>query len=129
MVTAFRLIERELLNWPSFDSFFNACLLRHPPRTHADPNVGEPTVDEVLFAGQRFDPELATRLRYSRATRASGRAPEPPMAPVDPFSTPDEDLEPSQAASPAGTILGPAARSPASLEAGGRHHHSAPRSW
>jgi hypothetical protein len=32
VLTAFRLSQRELRDWPSFDNFFNAGLLRRPPR-------------------------------------------------------------------------------------------------
>ncbi len=32
VVTAFRLSQRELVNWPGCDAFFNAVLLRRPPR-------------------------------------------------------------------------------------------------
>lgn len=32
VLTAFRLSQRELHQWPSFDNFFNAGLLRRPPR-------------------------------------------------------------------------------------------------
>lgn len=33
VLTAFRLNQRELRDWPSFDNFFNGALLRRPPRT------------------------------------------------------------------------------------------------
>src|SRR5262249_21854105 len=36
VVTAFRLTQRELWNWPGFDGFLNACLLRRPPRRFSD---------------------------------------------------------------------------------------------
>ncbi len=32
VVSAFRLTSRDLIAWKSFDNFFNACLLRRPPR-------------------------------------------------------------------------------------------------
>ncbi len=32
VATAFSLTQRDLWNWPSFDGFFNACLLRRGPR-------------------------------------------------------------------------------------------------
>ena len=37
VATAFRLTQRDLWNWPSFDGFWNACLLRRPPRTFSNP--------------------------------------------------------------------------------------------
>ena len=32
VVTGFHLKQRDLVNWPGYDSLWNACLLRHPPR-------------------------------------------------------------------------------------------------
>ncbi len=32
LITAFRLGQRELLNWPSFDGFFNGCIAGRDPR-------------------------------------------------------------------------------------------------
>jgi hypothetical protein len=32
VVTAFRLNDREFVNWPCFDNLMNGCLLRRPPR-------------------------------------------------------------------------------------------------
>jgi hypothetical protein len=34
VVAGFALARRELTNWRSFDNFFNACLLRRPPRVY-----------------------------------------------------------------------------------------------
>jgi len=36
VVSAFRLTGPELIGWPGFDCFFNACLLRRPARIFAD---------------------------------------------------------------------------------------------
>ncbi len=38
VATGFRLHLRELRNWPGFESFFNACVLRQPPRTFVNPD-------------------------------------------------------------------------------------------
>ncbi len=37
VVTAFRLSLPALQKWPGFDSFFNSCLMRHPPREFVEP--------------------------------------------------------------------------------------------
>ncbi|MCE9557159.1 MAG: hypothetical protein K8T91_27745 [Planctomycetes bacterium] len=64
VVTSFHLAERELDNWPSFDHFFNACLLRRPPRIYS--RAGE---DNKLLVNwedehnQRLDPRRVTALR------------------------------------------------------------------
>jgi hypothetical protein len=36
VVSAFRLSDRSLTTWPGLDEFYNAFLLRHPPRTFLD---------------------------------------------------------------------------------------------
>ncbi len=66
VATAFRLSELELVNWPSFDSFFNACLLGRPARRYES---GRPEVHFVDL-GKRdrgdldpFDSELSTGVR------------------------------------------------------------------
>ena len=74
VVTAFRLSERELIAWPSFDSFVNGCLLHRLPRRFSQATkqldfltrARQPVVDS-------FDAELVTGLRYFCATRRSGR--------------------------------------------------------
>jgi hypothetical protein len=64
VVTAFPLSDRNVVNWPSFDSFFNACILRRPPREFYK---GQ---NEVLamkwrdFGMHLRDPRLVTTLRY-----------------------------------------------------------------
>src|SRR5262249_18688914 len=64
--TAFRLTQRELwVNWPSFDGFLNACLLRRPARSFSDPGSAGLSVD---WAGETHhsaaDPLLVTQLRF-----------------------------------------------------------------
>jgi hypothetical protein len=62
VATAFRLNEQDLVNWRSFDSFFNACILRRPNRRF------EFTHNQFEFIGRgaarRFDPELVSNVRY-----------------------------------------------------------------
>ncbi|MEX0675832.1 MAG: hypothetical protein WD063_02075 [Pirellulales bacterium] len=62
VVTAFRLSEPDLVIWRSYDSFFNACILRRPPREFT------PTRDRFEYIGphapDRFDPEIVTGVRF-----------------------------------------------------------------
>jgi len=65
VATAFRLSERELLRWPSYDSFVNGCLLRRPPRQF---NPAQRSVQFVSRGGapalDMFDPAAVTNVRY-----------------------------------------------------------------
>ncbi|MFH1265835.1 MAG: hypothetical protein ABIK89_08905, partial [Planctomycetota bacterium] len=70
VVSAFELDEPELVKWPSFDGFFNACLLTRPPRQF----VGNDFEVQVNWAGggfRPFDPRVVSNLRYF--TRDTGR--------------------------------------------------------
>jgi hypothetical protein len=60
VATAFRLSEPELWRWPSFDSFFNACILRRPSRRF-DPMRQH---FEFVTGGDRLDPALVTNVRF-----------------------------------------------------------------
>jgi len=65
VATAFRLTEPELLQWHSFDSFVNACLLGRPAREF---NASLAQFDFLEANGDpgtdRYDPELVTQVRY-----------------------------------------------------------------
>jgi hypothetical protein len=67
VVSAIQLAERDLVNWRSgFESLFNACLLRRPPRQFRPGHFGGVTLawaDEGLRA-RRLDARLTTNLRY-----------------------------------------------------------------
>ncbi|MEX2114372.1 MAG: hypothetical protein WD845_14355 [Pirellulales bacterium] len=87
VATAFRLSERELLNWRSFDSFVNGCLLRRLPRHYVD------RIGEFEFIGKddkpvpdSFDARHVSALRiYSRdAERPHDEAESKPAPPPDP---------------------------------------------
>lgn len=62
VVTAFRLSEPDLVNWPSFDSFFNACLLGHPSREFIEDD------GTFKYAGENppdlLDSAVVTGVRY-----------------------------------------------------------------
>ena len=62
VATAFRLSDRALLSWRSFDGFFNACMLARPPREF-DFNLGRFRYADRQDA-ERFDPRLSTAVRY-----------------------------------------------------------------
>jgi hypothetical protein len=71
IVSAMQLGERDLLNWsPHFDNFFNACLLRRPPRKFAAAPyaLGSKDVNclwaDPELANRRLDAALSTNLRY-----------------------------------------------------------------
>ena len=65
VATAFPLNQRELINWRCFDSFFNACLLRRPPRQFDQRHQQfEFVSQDSQPAPKRFDPELITNVRY-----------------------------------------------------------------
>ncbi|HEV2968357.1 MAG TPA: hypothetical protein VGY55_00110, partial [Pirellulales bacterium] len=72
VATAFPLSLRALQAWPGFDSFLNACLLRHPPREFV---AGEGLDPEraVWFEhpDRRFDARLTCGLRYLSRDLAS----------------------------------------------------------
>ena len=64
-VTAFRLAERDLIRWRSFDSFFNACLLRRGARVYTGNNeYAETSLSWVGQQGRPDDPLRTTQLRY-----------------------------------------------------------------
>jgi len=66
VVTAFSLADRPVVNWGSFDSFFNACLLRRPARVFRLSPEAEPDAQWAQFpgSGPMQDGRLVTGLRY-----------------------------------------------------------------
>jgi hypothetical protein len=100
------LTERELLNWRSFDSFVNACLLGRPHRRY---DAQQRRLDFVARpfepARDRFDPELMTATRYfTRDTGTPRNALEAPVAPPQPESPP-QPVDPSAVPDPAQAAL------------------------
>lgn len=80
VVTAFSLAARPVLNWGSFDSFFNACLLRRPPRVFRATSEGETSVQWVAWPDSTWmrDARFVTGLRYF--SRDAVAAPDAPAA-------------------------------------------------
>lgn len=72
VVSAFRLGERELRNWPSFDGFFNACLLGRPARHFSIDQQGL-SVTWADLPQLQHDPRRVCNLRYF--ARDTGRKP------------------------------------------------------
>lgn len=65
VVTAFRLNQRELVNWHGFDTIWNACLLRRGSRVFDVVRVGEGDQIQVGWhEGYPLDPRLTCRLRF-----------------------------------------------------------------
>ncbi|HVT30823.1 MAG TPA: hypothetical protein VHE81_22650, partial [Lacipirellulaceae bacterium] len=67
VVSAIRLSERDFINWRSgFESFFNACLLRRPPRKYIPGAFGGVTLNWAAnnLKEHRLDAALNTHLRY-----------------------------------------------------------------
>ena len=63
VVTAFSLADRQVLNWPNYDGFFNACLLRRPSREFVKSDDG-PLVSWAQYPHLLKDARLSTALRY-----------------------------------------------------------------
>lgn len=78
VVTAFSLSDRPVLNWASFDSFFNACLLRRSARVFRATSEGELDVQWVDQPGSALmqDGRFVTGLRYF-SRDAVAKVPEP----------------------------------------------------
>jgi hypothetical protein len=65
VVTAMRLSERALVRWHGFDNFFNACILRRPPRHYRiDPTDLTVQLDWADSDLEIEDSSLATAVRY-----------------------------------------------------------------
>lgn len=64
VVSAIQLAERDFINWPGYDSFLNATLLRRPRRMFSEGVYGGARVGWVDYRTQRLDAHLTTGLRY-----------------------------------------------------------------
>ena len=54
----------EIVNWGSFDSFFNGGLLRRPRRLFSVSSLGAPSTGWADLPGHERDPLLVTASRY-----------------------------------------------------------------
>ena len=64
VVSAFRLSDRYFRTWAGYDSFYNACLLRRPPRRYKEGYTGDPVLEWTKPELSRLDPRLITKVRY-----------------------------------------------------------------
>jgi hypothetical protein len=75
VATSFKLSTRAIQEWPGFDTFFNACLMRHPAREFISSND---SLEASRFrwlgnAEHTFDARLTSTVRYlSRDLAADG---------------------------------------------------------
>ncbi|HEY5314330.1 MAG TPA: hypothetical protein VIK18_17485, partial [Pirellulales bacterium] len=109
VVTAFTVAQRQLHQWPGFDAFFNACLLRRMGRQFVSSTDGLSTIrwsdwkpDAPLVLP---DPGRTSQVRYF--SRDARDPPKPPTSPTDPiYSLPpaesDRYSDDYQAAAPPG---------------------------
>ena len=63
VVSAIQLTERDLINWPGYDSFLNAALLRRPRRVFSEGPYGGARIGWNDFRDQRLDAHFTTQLR------------------------------------------------------------------
>lgn len=84
VVTAFSLADRPVVNWSSFDSFFNACLLRRPARVFQATREGETHVRWVPWpdSARMRDARLVTGLRYFSRDAVAASDPRKASLPV-----------------------------------------------
>ncbi len=67
VVTGFSLSDRQIVNWGSYDSFFNACLLRRPRRTFrlsGQTQLAEADWTDHPGETNQLDARFVTGLRY-----------------------------------------------------------------
>lgn len=93
VVTAFSLSERTIVNWPSFDSFFNGCLLRRPRRIFRYDNL-LPDARWVDYHGSlATDARLVTTLRYFTRDIGHYASLVRPHNYIEPGEEPDKQVE------------------------------------
>jgi hypothetical protein len=102
VVTAFRLAQRDLVNWPHYDALFNACLLHRPARQFErspEDRIGvqwadRPIRERQVYSEERtnngsyydaLDAERVSQLRYF-SRDAGGIIKPTPQIPEDPFN-------------------------------------------
>lgn len=97
VVTAFSLTSPQVVNWPSFDGFFNACLLRRPTREFAKPTgTFDPQVRWAQHPGLVRDARMVSTLRYfSRDIgHPSEQTPENVTVPWNEFQDEEDVVDP-----------------------------------
>jgi hypothetical protein len=64
VLSAVQLSERDLINWPGYDSFLNAALLQRPRRVFSEGPYGGAQVGWSEYPERRLDAHFATGLRF-----------------------------------------------------------------
>ncbi len=64
VLSAIQLTQRDLINWPGYDSFLNAGLLRRPRRTFSEGLYDDERATWTEFPSHRLDAHLTTGLRF-----------------------------------------------------------------
>jgi hypothetical protein len=64
VVTAFGLADQAMVQWRSFDSFLNGCLLNRPPRRFSKGRDGFAVFSWDNILGKVLDPRISSQLRY-----------------------------------------------------------------
>jgi len=114
VATAFSTTDRRIINWSHYDGFFNACLLRRPPRefrswehdmgfgvTWADPKYRNLRLDARLVSNLRYFSRDMGGLIRRRAAERSIEIETPRFDPTDPFSgAAEQDLHGSDFSEP-----------------------------
>ena len=99
VVSAFSLSNPELTDWPSFDGFFNACLLGRPPRQFLDNDL-EVQVAWAEGGFRPFDARVVSQLRYFTRDTGNKTFVRPDesreLAEVGFISTGDDYVDPDQ---------------------------------
>ncbi len=84
VVSAIQLAERNLINWPGYDSFLNAALLRRPRRTFSEGPYGGLSTTWTDHPNRRLDAHFATGLRLFSRDATLQANPQPTEDPADP---------------------------------------------
>ena len=77
VASAFRLSDREFIDWPGCDETYNALLLRRPPRKYVEQSDGEVQV-QWADGTPRLDAARVTQLRYFARDTGCRRPSTPP---------------------------------------------------
>ncbi len=63
VISSIQLAERDLINWPGYDSFLNAALFRRPRRVFSEGPYGGAQIQWAEYSDRRLDAHLVTGLR------------------------------------------------------------------
>lgn len=93
VVSAMQLTQRELVNWPGYDSFLNAALLGRPRRRFSEGAYGGMCIDWFDLREQRLDAHLTTGLRlFTRDAGSLANVHKVKPTNTAPFAAPSAEL-------------------------------------